>query len=152
MADDGKDEAIGYKRPPSHTRFRPGHSGNPSGRPKRKPTFRMALLEELAAIMPGNDPLRAGSKLQALVKTLVDTAIAGDARAQSLLIGALARMGDAEERKGDAEERKGDAEENEAASLTADDREILDAYTGSEVKGVASETDAASPLGDDHAD
>jgi uncharacterized protein DUF5681 len=145
MADDGKDEAIGYKRPPSHTRFRPGHSGNPSGRPKRKPTFRMALLEELAAIMPGNDPLRAGSKLQALVKTLVDTAIAGDARAQSLLIGALARMGD-------AEERKGDAEENEAASLTADDREILDAYMGSEVKGVASETDAASPLGDDHAD
>ena len=53
---------------------------------------------------------------------------------------------------GDAEERKGDAEENEAASLTADDREILDAYMGSEVKGVASETDAASPLGDDHAD
>jgi hypothetical protein len=137
MADD-KDTAVGYKRPPPHTRFRPGHSGNPSGRPKRKPTFRMALLEELAAIEPGKDPQRAGSKLQALVKTLVDTAIAGDARAQSLLIGALARIGD--------------AEEDEAASLTADDQEILDAYMGSEVKGVASETDAAPPLGDDHAD
>ena len=88
--------------------------------------------------MPGKDPQRAGSKLQALVKTLVDTAIAGDARAQSLLVGALARMGD--------------AEENEAASLTADDQEILDAYMGSEVKDGASDTDAASPLGDDHAD
>ena len=108
MADDCKDDAVGYKRPPPHTRFRPGHSGNPSGRPKRKPTFRTALLEELAAIMPGKDPQRAGSKLQALVKTLVDTAIAGDARAQSLLIGALARMGD--------------ADENEGASLTADDQ------------------------------
>jgi hypothetical protein len=137
MADDGKDDAVGYKNPPPHTRFRPGHSGNPTGRPKRKPTFRSALLVELAAIMPGKDPQRAGSKLQALVKTLVDTAIAGDARAQSLLIGALARMGD--------------AEENEAASLTADDQEILDAYMDSEVKDGASETDAASSLGDDHA-
>ena len=138
MASDFKDDAVGYRRPPSQTRFRPGHSGNPSGRPKRKPTFRVALREELAAIMPGKDPQRASSKLQALVKTLVDTAIAGDARAQSLLIGALARMGD--------------AEENEAASLTADDQEILDAYMGGEVKGGATETDAASSPGDDHGD
>jgi hypothetical protein len=134
---DCKDGAVGYKRPPPHTRFRPGHSGNPTGRPKHKPTFRAALLAELAATMPGKDSQRAGSKLQALVKTLVDTAIAGDARAQSLLIGALARMGD--------------AEENEGASLTADDQEILDAYIGGEVKG-ASESEAAPSPGDDHGD
>jgi Family of unknown function (DUF5681) len=30
------DEAIGYKRPPRSTRYRPGVSGNPKGRPKRK--------------------------------------------------------------------------------------------------------------------
>jgi hypothetical protein len=138
MADDCKDDAVGYRRPPSHTRFRPGHSGNPTGRPKRKPTFRAALLEELAATMPGKEPQRASSKLQALVKTLVDTAIAGDARAQSLLIGALARMGD--------------AEENELASLTTDDQEILDAYMGGEIKGGASETDTPSSPDDDHAD
>jgi len=138
MADSGKDDAVGYKRPPSHTRFRPGHSGNSSGRPKRKPTFRAELLAELAATMPGKDPQRARSKLQALVKTLVDTAIAGDARAQSLLVGALARMGD--------------AEENEAASLTADDQEILDAFMGSEIKDGASNTDAPSSPDGDHAD
>jgi hypothetical protein len=138
MAEDWKDDAVGYKRPPSHTRFRPGHSGNPTGRPKRKPTFQAALLQELAATMPDRDPQRAGSKLQALVKTLVDTAIAGDARAQSLLVCALARMGD--------------AEENEAASLTADDQEILDAYTGSEIKDGVSNTDAPSSPDRDHAD
>ena len=138
MADDGNDEAIGYKRPPPHTRFRPGHSGNPSGRPKRKPTFRAALLEELAAIMPGKDQQRAGSKLHALVKTLVDTAIAGDARAQSLLIGTLARIGD--------------AEEDEPSSMTDDDRAILDAYVDGEPERQASETDAASSPGEDHAD
>jgi hypothetical protein len=137
MADD-KETAVGYKRPPPHTRFRPGHSGNPSGRPKRRPTFRAVLLVELAATMPGKGPQRAGSKLQALVKSLVDTAIAGDARAQSLLVGALARMGD--------------AEDNEAASLTADDQEILDAYTGSEIKDGASDTDAPSSPDGDHAD
>jgi hypothetical protein len=137
MADDGMDDAVGYKRPPPHTRFRPGHSGNPSGRPKRKLTFRAALLVELAATMPGKDPQRAGSKLEALVKTLVDTAIAGDARAQTLLIGALARMGD--------------ADEDDAASLTAEDHEILDAYMDSDVKDGASEADVASSPGDDHA-
>ena len=131
-------EGGGYKRPPVHARFRPGRSGNPTGRPKRRPSFRAALLAELAATMPAKGQERAGSKLEALVKTLVDTAIAGDARAQSLLVGALARIGE--------------AEENEAALLTAGDQAILDAYVGGELKRRASETDAAPSPGDDHAD
>ena len=126
---DPRDDQIGYKRPPAHSRFRPGRSGNPKGRPKRRPSFRAALLAELAATMPGKDQQRASSKLQALVKTLVDTAIAGDARAQSLLVSVLARVGE--------------AEDNEAASLTPDDQEILDAYVGGELKRRADETDAA---------
>lgn len=27
---------VGYCKPPVHTRFQPGKSGNPAGRPKRK--------------------------------------------------------------------------------------------------------------------
>ena len=27
---------VGYGKPPPHTRFRKGESGNPSGRPRRK--------------------------------------------------------------------------------------------------------------------
>jgi Family of unknown function (DUF5681) len=68
---------VGYKRPPSRTRFRPGRSGNPAGRPKHRPSFEDTLLSELAKAMPGKDPEQAQSKLQALVKTLVDSAIAG---------------------------------------------------------------------------
>ncbi|HEV3500148.1 MAG TPA: DUF5681 domain-containing protein [Bradyrhizobium sp.] len=30
--DDGDDETVGYGRPPKHTRFKPGQSGNPGGR------------------------------------------------------------------------------------------------------------------------
>jgi hypothetical protein len=129
MPEQHGDDTIGYKRPPAHTRFRPGRSGNPNGRPKRRPSFRAALLAELAASMPAEDQKRAGSKLQALVKKLVDSAIAGDARAQSILVGALARIGD--------------VEDNEPNSLTVDDREILDAYVGGELERRANEKDAA---------
>lgn len=79
--------------------------------------------------MPGTNPEHARSKLQALVRTLVDAAIAGNARAQSVVVGALARMGD--------------PEESEAPSLTPDDQQILDAYVGGELQRRATEADAA---------
>ncbi len=129
---------VGYKRPPTQTRFRPGRSGNPGGRPKRRPSFRAALLAELAATMPGKDPQRALSKLQALVRTLVDSAIAGDARAQSLLVAVLARIGD--------------VEDNEPNSLTSDDRAILDAYVGGELKRRANDADPAPPPHENNAE
>ena len=116
----GEGHEVGYKRPPSHSRFKPGHSGNPAGRPKRQVSFSDALLTELATSLPGKDPEQARSKLQALVKTLVDAAIGGNARSQSLVVGALARLGD--------------AENSEAPPLTADDKEILEAYVGGELK------------------
>jgi Family of unknown function (DUF5681) len=122
---------VGYKRPPSRTRFRPGHSGNPAGRPKRRPSFEDALLSELATAMPGKDHQQARSKLQALVKTLVDSAVAGNARAQSLVVSALARLGD--------------TENSEAPSLTPDDREILDAF-----RRRAGETEEKSPAEERH--
>ena len=31
------DDAVGYKKPPQHSRFKPGNNANPKGRPKRKP-------------------------------------------------------------------------------------------------------------------
>jgi Family of unknown function (DUF5681) len=129
---------VGYKRPPADKQFRPGRSGNPSGRPKRRPSFRDALLAELAAAVPGKDPKRAGSKPDALVKALVDSAIVGEARAQALLVGALSRIGE--------------AEESGPASLTSNDREILDAYVAGELKRRTNETDAAVLPGDDNAD
>jgi hypothetical protein len=131
------DGVVGYKQPPRHTRFRPGRSGNPAGRPKRRLSFWDALLTELATAMPGQDPGQVQSKLQALVKTLVDSAITGNARAQSLVVGALARLGD--------------AENSEVPSLTPDDKEILDAYVGGELKRRADETGTAPERGDEDA-
>jgi hypothetical protein len=127
----GEAENVGYRQPPRHSRFRPGRSGNPSGRPKREPSFRATLLAELAATMPAKGQKHAGSKLQALVQALVNSAIGGSARAQSLLIGALLRIGE--------------LEQNEVASLTSGDRAIVDAYEAELKRGSTDETDAASP-------
>jgi Family of unknown function (DUF5681) len=127
---------VGYKEPPRHTRFRPGRSGNPAGRPKRRLSFWEAMSTELAAAMPGKDTEQARSKLEALVKTLVDAAIAGNARAQSLVVGALARLGD--------------GEKSEAPPLTPDDKEILDAYVGGELKRRGDETDERPPADECH--
>jgi uncharacterized protein DUF5681 len=124
---------VGYKEPPQHTRFRPGRSGNPAGRPKRHLNFWDALLTELAAASPGKDREQARSKLQALVKTLVDTAIAGNARALSLVVSALARLGD--------------ADNSEPPVLTTDDKEILVA-----LKRRASETGERLPADEGHQD
>jgi hypothetical protein len=78
--------------------------------------------------MPGKDPQLAGSKLQAVVKTLVDSAIAGDARSQALLVGAMARLGDAEEPESAA------ATEADDEQRSSEDREIVDAFTARPAK------------------
>jgi hypothetical protein len=41
-----QDESTGYKRPPRHSRFKPGQSGNPNGRPKGRKN-KETLLERL---------------------------------------------------------------------------------------------------------
>lgn len=132
-------QKVGYKRPPVYTRFRPGQSGNPSGRPKRQPGFRSALLAELAEAMPAADRERGGSKLQALVKTIVDSAIAGNARAQAILVSVLTHHGS-------------DEIDAETERLTPDDRAILEDYVGDEIKrrtALTNPTETNAKLGDD---
>jgi hypothetical protein len=41
------DYEVGYRRPPKHTRFKPGQSGNPLGRPKIGPSLKADLDLEL---------------------------------------------------------------------------------------------------------
>ena len=52
-------DKVGYKHPPKHTRFKPGQSGNPRGRPKRARSLKAEFLEELK-FFPQNIRARAG--------------------------------------------------------------------------------------------
>jgi hypothetical protein len=41
------DYDVGHAKPPKHTRFQPGQSGNPRGRPKGTKNLKTDLIEEL---------------------------------------------------------------------------------------------------------
>jgi hypothetical protein len=47
-----KDYEVGHRRPPLATRFKPGQSGNPKGRPKGAKNLRTLTLEKLQAKIP----------------------------------------------------------------------------------------------------
>ena len=79
---------IGYGKPPRHTRFKKGQSGNPTGRPKGTPNFATALeqaLNEQVVVNEGGQR-RTVSKLEATVAQLVNKAAMGDLRATKQLL------------------------------------------------------------------
>ena len=80
---------TGYKRPPQHTQFQPGQSGNPSGRPKRKAstlTEKFELeLDTSITVTEGGKPLKM-TKLEAIVKQQTNKALQGDYKAAALLM------------------------------------------------------------------
>ena len=52
MTSNSDDSRVGYKRPPMHSRFKPGQSGNPKGRPRPSRSFEAEFLEELTRAHP----------------------------------------------------------------------------------------------------
>lgn len=86
--DPALEHTVGYGRPPLASRFPPGRSGNPRGRPKgarNLSTVVAAALNERVAITE-NGRRRRITKLDAAIKQLVNRAAAGEARATALLI------------------------------------------------------------------
>ena len=80
---------VGYGKPPVHTRFPKGQSGNPSGRPKRKATERakeIALQEAYRLV-----PVREGDKIVKLpaiqaVQSQIALAAKGNGPAQRAVL------------------------------------------------------------------
>jgi hypothetical protein len=95
MSDSSYD--VGYGKPPKHSRFRKGASGNRKGRPKGKRNFVSVLAETLEEkiVIDDNGVPKTVTKLEAALKQLVNKAASGDLIALRQLT-ALARS--AEER------------------------------------------------------
>ena len=109
---------VGYGRPPKHTRFKQGHSGNSRGRPKGTKNLKTDLMEELSeriSVSEGGKPKKL-SKQRALVKSLTAKAIKGDARAISIMVNLMVRVLALVE------------EEREVDLITEDDMAILDNF------------------------
>lgn len=85
---DKKDYEVGYGKPPKATRFKTGQSGNPRGRPRKKPETLSSLLEKEAIekiVLVENGNRRKVTKLEALIKRLWNDALAGNPRARDFL-------------------------------------------------------------------
>lgn len=87
MADDMKDSAsyeLGYGRPPKQTRFQPGKSGNPKGRPKGSKNLATIVLREARKPVRVNGPggVRTVTKAEATVLQLANQSVQGDLAAQ----------------------------------------------------------------------
>ena len=78
--DDDAAYEIGFGKPPKHSRFCKGSSGNPKGRPKGRRNLATVLERTLQekVVINENGVRRTVTKLEAAVKQLVNKAAAGD--------------------------------------------------------------------------
>ena len=82
------DYEVGYGKPPRHTRFAKGQSGNPRGRPCGAKNFNTLLEEALdeTVTVTENGGRRKVSKRQAIVTQLVNRSATADFRAIKILL------------------------------------------------------------------
>ena len=88
-------EGVGYRRPPKHTQFQKGKSGNPRGRPKKTASFQSDLAAELQEklTLTEHGKEKRVTKQRALIKTLTSAAIKKDIRAVSALLACIRLFG-----------------------------------------------------------
>ncbi len=65
---------------PEHTRWKPGQSGNPNGRPKKLPDLDKLMAEVLGPNKEGRDGM------QVIIEALLKKAAKGDVKAAELLL------------------------------------------------------------------
>ena len=122
------DYKVGYGRPPEHTRFKPGQSGNPRGRPKGAMNLETLLDKALDAkvTMETQNGTKRITKREAIMLKWVNQALSGDSKSIQALLPWIA---------------KADEHKNKIAQMLEDvseeDNEILKGFTNGTKTGNA---------------
>ena len=112
-----RDYEIGYGKPPRHTRFKPGQSGNPRGRPSGSKNLKMLLGDALnePVVIAENGGRRRVSKREAIVAQLVNRSATADWRAVKILLDILRDL-----------EGQTDPASSETSAFTAADEKVIE--------------------------
>jgi hypothetical protein len=128
---------VGYCKPPKHTRFKAGQSGNPRGRPRGARNLRTAIreaLQEKVAIRESGRTRRR-SKMDAIIQVALNKALKGDPKGLAAIVQLARWAGLMDE----------EPESSSKESLSADDQAILEDYLARlGVKAPATESDATA--------
>jgi len=111
---------VGYGRPPKETRFKPGQSGNRTGRPRgSRNTYTIfdKLLESKIYVNQDGKKTKI-SKREALLMQLINTGLKGDTKAIKAMFPHMVVSDD----------KKAAREAIKIQANSPSDREILDAY------------------------
>jgi Family of unknown function (DUF5681) len=79
----GTNYLVGYRKPPKHSQFKPGQSGNPKGRKKGAKGMKTLAQQTLTAkvsVRTGNGPQKM-MRIEALLHKLVELGMKGNPRA-----------------------------------------------------------------------
>jgi len=110
-----RDYEVGRGKPPVHSRFKKGQSGNPRGpRPKNLPALLVDALNEKVVVTIDGERKEI-TKREAVATQLVNKSTGADLRATKMLIDTLK----------DAEKKAGAAPPPEPAPFTAADEEVM---------------------------
>src|SRR6266446_643786 len=125
MADSESGYKVGPCRPPLHTRFKKGQSGNPGGRSaKSLPALLADALNE-TVVVTIDGRRRKVTKREAIVTQMVDKSASADLRTTKMLIDMIK---DAEHKAGDA------APPPESRRLDAVDKEVMQLFVAQSAK------------------
>jgi hypothetical protein len=111
-----EDYKVGYRKPPAHTRFKPGQSGNPKGRRKGAVNADTLIERELAkkVTVRENGVAKTITKREVLATSTVNNAISRPGKDREFLLR--------------REAERAAAAPSEEAVATPDEAQIIDAF------------------------